>query len=96
MFKLKEIIRYISIRRIFGTFQTLQIFFGTCLVFIKRIIRPDFIGADFLLLRKFQRNKVSDFCFCAFQYISINICCYTNITVTEVFRYDFQVNTAVQ
>ena len=49
MFKLKEIIRLISIRRIFGTFQTLQIFFGTCLVFIEKIFKSvSFIGADFL------------------------------------------------
>ena len=94
--KLQEIITPISIRRIFGTFQTLQIFFGTCLVFIKRIIRPDLSGRIFLLLRKFQRNKVSDFCFCAFQYISINVCCYTYVAMSEVFGYDFQVNTAVQ
>ena len=55
-----------------------------------------FIGADILFLRKFQRNKVSDFCFCAFQYISINICRNTYIAMSEVFGYDFQVNTAVQ
>ena len=38
MFKLKEIIRLISIRRIFGTFQTLQIRCGLCLVFIERFL----------------------------------------------------------
>lgn len=55
-----------------------------------------FVGADFLLLRKFQCNEVSDFCFCAFQYIGINICRNTYVAMSEMFRYDFQVNTAVQ
>ena len=55
-----------------------------------------FVGADFLLLRKFKCNEVSDFCFCAFQYIGISICRNTYVAMSEMFRYDFQVNTAVQ
>lgn len=54
------------------------------------------VGADFLLLRKFQCNEVSDFSLSAFQYIGIDVRCNTYVAMSEVFGYDFQVNTAVQ
>ena len=90
---LKEIITPISIRRIFGTFQTLQIFFGTCLVFIKRIIRPDSSGRIFCFYASLSVMRSATFAFVLF---SINICRNTYVAMSEMFRYDFQVNTAVQ
>lgn len=57
-------------------------------------ILSEYSGRIFLC--KFQRNKVCHFCLCAFENIGVDIRRYAYVAMSEVFRYDFQVNAAVQ
>lgn len=92
MFKLQEIIRYLK-TCVFTHFASGQILFGQHLVNSKPLCSHREVF--YLPLCKAQLDLFGSSGFCFTQDISVDVSSYVHITVTKMFGYNFQVNTAV-